>query len=126
MLILLDALYKFECPKIKTIVTKWFECSKDIKRNNMTLTLKTIILPVSTRQSDEYSCACFVCLYSYIASIFSMNYVTINNWLSYFNYKIKKYNFRKYNIGFKQEFKIYCLLIKMKDSGKDSGKEIIK
>ena len=30
---------------ITTIVTKWFECSKDVKRNNITLSLETIILP---------------------------------------------------------------------------------
>ena len=79
MLILLDSLHKFERPKITPIITKWLECSKDVKRNKITLILETIILSDPIRQSDDHSCASLVCLSSYIARILSMNYVTIND-----------------------------------------------
>ena len=57
----------------------------------------------------------------------SMNYVSINDWFSSFKDKIKTIITSKSTIlDFKQEFKSYCLLIKIKYCVKYSGRKIIK
>ena len=79
MLILLDSLRLGLYSNCTKIVTKWFKSSEDVKGNDITLSLEYINLPHNIRQYDGHSCASFVCLYSYIASMLSDEYRTKNN-----------------------------------------------
>ena len=83
----MDSLDIVKHNKYSNSTFKWFESSKDAKRKHISLTLETINLPVSVRQTDDHSCANFVCLYFYVASILSIKYLTEDEWLSSFNYK---------------------------------------
>ena len=69
------------------------------------------------------SCENFVSLYSYIASMLSMNHVTINEWLSSFNNKNNS-NTDRTIMDLKKELKIFYLLIKKEDCVIESVKEI--
>ena len=89
MIKLLDSFFKQTRPEFTDIVVKWFESSKDVKRNKITLTYENIELPYAIRQTDGHSCRNFVCLFSYITSTLSMKYVSIDDWFSSFNDKIK-------------------------------------
>ena len=91
MLILLDSLCRGIYSNFTNLVTKWFKSSKDVKGNDITLTLEYIDLPHNIRQDDVHSCASFVCLYSYIVSMLSDEYRTRNNWFSSIKEKITKY-----------------------------------
>ena len=62
-----------------------------LNKKNITLSLETIDLPVSVRQSDGHSCASFVCVYSYVASILSIKYSTREEWLVSFNDMVIKH-----------------------------------
>ena len=68
-------------------ILNWFKYSINAKQNQITLTLEIINLPDAVRQTDDHSCANFVCLYFYVAIILSIQYLTEDEWLSYFNYK---------------------------------------
>ena len=57
------------------------------KFDQITLILKIINLHDTARQNEGHSCANFVCLYFYVAIILSIQYLTEDEWLSYFNYK---------------------------------------
>ena len=90
-LILMDSLFKVKSTHFTNTIFKWFESSKDVKQKNITLSLETIDLPVSVRQSDGHSCASFVCVYSYVASIMSITYSTKEEWLISFNDMVIKH-----------------------------------
>ena len=85
MLILMDSLFTDKRTQFSNTIFKWFESSKDAKQNHIYLTLKMINLPDAVRQSDSLSCANFVCVYSYVARILSITYLTKDNWLVFFN-----------------------------------------
>ena len=72
-------------------IFKWFVSSKYAEQKYISLTLKTINLPVSVRQSDGHSCANFVCVYSYVAIILSIKYSTKDDWLVSFNDMVIKH-----------------------------------
>ena len=89
MLILLDSLCKGIYSNFTNIVTKWFKSSKDVKGNHITLTLEYIDLPHNIHRDDGHSCASFVCLYSYIASMLSDKYRRRNYWFNSFKRNLR-------------------------------------
>ena len=113
MLILMDSLFTVKRTHFTNTIFKWFESSKDAKQKNISLSLETIYLPVSGRQKDGYSCASFVCVYSYVASILSIKYSTREEWLVSFNdMVIKHINAERPIKDFKKDLKMFCLLSK--------------
>ena len=87
MLILMDSLNTCIHVHFTNTIFNWFKYSIDAKQNQITLTLEIINLLDAVRQTDDHSCANFVCLYFYVASILSIKYLTEDEWLSSFNYK---------------------------------------
>ena len=87
----MDSLFTVNRTHFTNTIFKWFVSSKDVKQKHITLSLETIYLPVSVRQSNGHSCASFVCVYSYVASILSIKYSTIEEWLVSFNGMVIKH-----------------------------------
>ena len=87
MLILIDSLNKSKHTQFTNTIFNWFKSSINAKQNQITLTLDIINLSDAVRQTDGCSCANFVCLYSYVASMLSIKYLTKGKWLSFFNDK---------------------------------------
>ena len=81
MLILMNSIFTDKRIQFTETIFKWFEYSKDAKQNHISLTWETINLPDVVRQSDGHSCKKFVCVYSYVASILSIKYLTKDDWL---------------------------------------------
>ena len=73
MLILMDSLNTGDHKCFTDIIINWFKSSEDVKQKKITLSLKTINLPVSVCQTDGHSCASFVCAYAYVASVLSIS-----------------------------------------------------
>ena len=117
MLVTLDSMSKPNRQEETNIIKEWFESSLDVINNNITLTIESIELSNSLRQKDNYSCGYYVCLYSYVASILSMQYHSTKNiWLSYFTVKMKELvnDTRLISIS-KKELQSFCLLIRKED-----------
>ena len=85
MLILIDSLNTGRHTHFSNSIFEWFQSSINAKQNKITLTLENINLPDTAYQTDGYSCENFLCLYSYVASILSIEYVTKDDWLVSFN-----------------------------------------
>ena len=91
MLILMDSLNKSKHIQFTNTIFKWFQSSINAKQNKITLTLETINRPDAVYQTDGYSCANFLCLYSNIASMLSMKYLIKDEWLVSFNDTVIKH-----------------------------------
>ena len=63
MLILMDSLNTCIHAQFTNTIFNWFTYSINAKQNQITLTLEIINLPDTVRQTDDHSCANFVCLY---------------------------------------------------------------
>ena len=87
--------------------------------------METINLPVSVRQRDGHSCANFVCVYSYVASILSIKYSTKDDWLVSFNDMVIKHIITERKImDCKKDLKTFCLFSQKKDCVIESLQEI--
>ena len=109
----MDSLNKSKHIHFTNTIFKWFQSSINAKQNKITLTLETINLPDAVYQTDGYSCANFLCLYSYIASMLLMKYLIKDEWLVSFNDTVIKHiNTDRSIMDFKKYPKLFCLLIK--------------
>ena len=72
MLILMDSLNKGKHIQFTSTICNWFKSSINSKQIQITLTLEIINLLDAVHQSDGHSCANFVCVFFYVASILSI------------------------------------------------------